>query len=165
MCLMLLAWLTSGKQVGALYVFIINGDLASPSFLIISLALFVFIINGNLPLCCSYLFSEIPWLLLGAWPALRTAGIERVSNPNFFRLGCLGPKQPPKWRLATSKVFPNIFNSGAQWHGPHQVVPFYWKNRKEKSPRQKLWFVASCTICIWLVINEAKMGHIPGGGW
>ena len=23
----------------------------------------------------------------------------------------------------------------------------------------------SCTICIWLVINEAKMGHIPGGGW
>ena len=66
MCLMLLARSTAGKQVGAFYVFIINGDLASPSFLIISLVLFVFIIDGNLPLCCSYLFSEIPWSLLGA---------------------------------------------------------------------------------------------------
>ena len=55
---------TAGQQVGALYVFIINRDIASPSFLIISLVLFVFIINGNLPLCCSYLFSEIPRLLL-----------------------------------------------------------------------------------------------------
>ena len=91
MCLMLLARSTAGKQVGAFYVFIINGDLASPSFLIISLVLFVFIIDGNLPLCSSYLFSEIPWLLLGARLALRTAGIERVSNPNFSRLGYLGP--------------------------------------------------------------------------
>ena len=77
MCLMFLVRSTAGQQVGALYVFIINRGIASPSFLIISLVLFVFIIYGHLPLCCSYLFSEIPRLLLGARPALRTAGTER----------------------------------------------------------------------------------------